>query len=82
MTIRKKILHIISRNSNYPALGAVSIQESHLMYTHGSEEEFDVMTSDIETEFDITLSPSTDKNTGDMTVKEFVDEVMSKMPTE
>lgn len=52
------------------------------MYTHGSEEEFDAMASDIETEFDITLSPSPDKDTGDMTVKEFVDDVMSQLQME
>jgi hypothetical protein len=71
---RTTILNIIARHST---LGA-EVKDGHIMYVHGSEEEFEDMIRDIEEELDCVLVPSQD--IGEMTVEKFVDWVLASMP--
>ncbi|SFJ64481.1 hypothetical protein SAMN02799624_05344 [Paenibacillus sp. UNC496MF] len=79
---RIKILNIISRNSNYPGLGASSVKESEIMYCYGSQDEFDQMIGKIEQEFDVILTLQQGKDIGEMHVKEFVDGMIEAIAKE
>jgi len=72
------ILTIIAKHNNYdPMLPGYKVAMSNIMFTYGSDDEFDAMIDEIEDTFGIVLDLPEHALLGEMKVQDFVNTILA-----